>query len=78
MSSRIFLVVCEDCPPYEPISASAVDTMATRSTDRRGSAEVSAVNPVTEYTDNMWCRRGPTITPGEVRTKGVRANGIED
>ena len=72
MSSRLFLVVCEDCPPYDPISVMDKSTFATQATNRRGKAVVHAINPVTDFTDNMWCRRGETIVPGEVSVKGFR------
>lgn len=71
-------VLCDGCPPYEPIIVAGVTVAAKRSTASRGKAEVAVVNPVTEFTDNMWCRRGSTITSGGVKTQGIRVDGIED
>jgi len=75
VSSRAFLVVCEDCPPYDPIRASNVVSQARRSTRRRGRAPVEAVNQATPFTDNMWCRRGEQITAQGVVSRGLRTNG---
>lgn len=78
MAEYVYYVVCEDCPPYETVTASNVRASGVRSGHRVGSASVKAVNPVAEYSDNMWCRRGSTITAGKVRVKGIRADGFED
>lgn len=76
MSSRVFLLICEDCPPYDTITVMEKSVATKHSSNRRGKASAAAINPITGFTDNMWCRRGETIVPGEVRVKGIRHDGI--
>lgn len=75
MSSRAFLVICEDCPPYDPVVGMVQSVRSRRKTDRRGKGAIGLVNQATDFTDNMWCRRGEQATPGEVAVRGVRVNG---
>lgn len=69
MSSRAFLVQCEDCAPYEPAAVGPTAVVA------RAGARVKAATTVeapttTESTDRLWCRRGD---PSAVENVGVRA-----
>lgn len=70
----VWYVEC-GCPPYETVTASDVSTQARRNRGRTGRSEASGVNQAGSFTDNMWCRRGSTIVPGEVKTQGIR---VED
>ena len=72
----VWYVEC-GCPPYATVTASDVSTQARGKRGRTGRSE-RTVNQAASFTDNMWCRRGSTITPGDIETQGIRVDGIED
>lgn len=70
----VWYVEC-GCPPYTTIVAGEVSSEARRQRDRRGRVESDGVNPLADFTDNMWCRRGSQVTPGDPDVRAVRVDG---